>query len=64
MARYAASKEGMSKGYWKIVDTTTGNAVESGMRSKAATVAQAAILSSRGLLPSSARLSPRSLRGT
>ena len=34
--RYKISKEGMKKGYWKLIDTLDGNTIESGYKSKRA----------------------------
>jgi hypothetical protein len=53
-ARYAVSNEGMAKGYWKIVDTTTGNTVKSGRQSKAATADEAARMNAREEPPAAA----------
>jgi len=50
--RFVASNEGMAKGYWKIIDTQTGNTVESGLTSKSA-----ADKIARSMTPSDLRVS-------
>jgi hypothetical protein len=34
--RFKISKQGMKRGYWKLVDILTGETIESGYKSKAA----------------------------
>ena len=34
--RYKISKQGMKKGYWKLIDSMTGQTIESGYQSKKA----------------------------
>ena len=46
--RYVPSKEGMMKGYWKVVDTHTGQVHKSGLGSKAGAQSEADALNRNG----------------